>query len=63
MHERRPGGITGESPPFYAAIVARLADAAPQARVTTLQGAGHAPHFTHPAEWLEIVTRFAGEAG
>lgn len=48
-----------QSPPFFAAIISRLAAAIGQAEVTTLHGAGHLPHVTHPAEWVAVVREFA----
>jgi pimeloyl-ACP methyl ester carboxylesterase len=47
-----------ESPPWFAAIIARLADALPQADVRTLEGAGHIPHVTHPQDYVAGVIRF-----
>jgi pimeloyl-ACP methyl ester carboxylesterase len=52
-----------QSPPFFAPIIARLADRVPQAQVKTLNGAGHLPHLTHPSEWVGVVTAFARDAG
>ena len=51
-----------QSPPFYSAIVERLETVIPHARVRTIAGAGHMPHVTHPAEWLEVVRDFAAPA-
>ena len=51
-----------QSPPFFAAIIARLAEAMPSAQVQTIPGAGHIPHITHPAEWLAVVREFAGRS-
>lgn len=51
-----------QSPPFYAAIIAQLAEAAPRAEVRTIPGAGHLPHATHPAEWVGVVSDFARAA-
>ncbi len=51
-----------QSPPFFAAIVARLAEVMDHARVTTIPGAGHVPHQTHPAEWVALVREFANGA-
>jgi pimeloyl-ACP methyl ester carboxylesterase len=47
-----------QSPPFFAAIIARLAEEMNHARVTTIPGAGHVPHQTHPTEWVAVVEEF-----
>ena len=54
--------LTGgsESPPFFAAILARLAEAIDGAELRTLQGAGHIPHETQPAEYAALVKGFLG---
>ena len=51
------------SPPLFPAVVARIARAAPQARQHLFAGAGHVPHATHAAAWLEVVGGFLNEAG
>jgi pimeloyl-ACP methyl ester carboxylesterase len=48
-----------QSPPFFAAVIARLSQAMDDAQVQTLPGAGHVPHLTHPTEWLAVVNEFA----
>lgn len=48
-----------QSPPMFAAIVARLSAAMDSAEVRTLPGAGHVPHATHPADYVAVVSRFA----
>jgi pimeloyl-ACP methyl ester carboxylesterase len=50
------------SPPWFRTIVARLVDAIGGARLHTYRGAGHAPHVTHPAAYLEAVGAFLGGA-
>jgi pimeloyl-ACP methyl ester carboxylesterase len=52
-----------QSPPFFAAIISRLAEVIDRAHVTTIPDAGHVPHRTHPSEWLAVVTEFARGAG
>ncbi|MGW3045463.1 alpha/beta fold hydrolase [Kitasatospora sp. NPDC001159] len=47
-----------ESPPWFAVIVSRIAQALPRAQVRTLGGAGHIPHATHPAEYVDSLTGF-----
>ena len=56
--------VTGgtESPPFFDAINARVADAAPSAERKTLEGAGHVPHETHPAEYAQLIASFIASA-
>ena len=45
--------------PWFAPIMEALAGAAPQAELVTIDGAGHAPHQTHPGEYAAIVSSFA----
>ncbi|MFK0259244.1 alpha/beta fold hydrolase [Streptomyces sp. NPDC090445] len=47
-----------DSPPWFAAITARLSRALPQAQTHTYDGAGHVPHVTHPDEYANRVTTF-----
>jgi pimeloyl-ACP methyl ester carboxylesterase len=47
-----------QSPPWFAGIVAKLADVVDGAMVWTYRGAGHAPHLTHPDDYLAAVTEF-----
>ena len=47
--------------PWFAPIVAALAAAAPQARLVTIEGAGHAPHQSHPGEYAAVLSSFALE--
>jgi pimeloyl-ACP methyl ester carboxylesterase len=47
-----------ESPPWFPPIVAKLAAAIESANVLTYSGAGHAPHLTHPDDYLAGVTEF-----
>jgi pimeloyl-ACP methyl ester carboxylesterase len=47
-----------ESPPLFAPIVAKLAGAIGHAEAHTYRGAGHAPHLTHPGDYLAAVTDF-----
>ena len=50
------------SPPLFPAVVARIARAVPQGRQHLFAGAGHVPHATHPAAWLEVVGSFLNDA-
>ena len=45
----------GESPSWFAPIVAKLAGAIVHARVHTFTDAGHAPHLTHPDDYLATL--------
>ncbi|MFE9389927.1 alpha/beta fold hydrolase [Streptomyces sp. NPDC006784] len=60
-----PALVTGgtASPPWFATVTARIADALPQAQVHTFEGAGHIPHVTHPRDYVDAVTRFLRTAG
>ena len=49
-----------ESPPFFAAIADRIAQAVPDARRLVIEGAGHVPHQTHPDEYVGLVRSFIG---
>jgi pimeloyl-ACP methyl ester carboxylesterase len=48
-----------QSPPFFLAIVEKVASALPNAQRITFAGAGHVPHSTHPGEYAEAVLAFA----
>jgi pimeloyl-ACP methyl ester carboxylesterase len=54
--------LTGgdQSPPFFAAILDRLAAAMLRAERHVYAGAGHVPHVTHPDEYVGTVSTFAG---
>jgi pimeloyl-ACP methyl ester carboxylesterase len=47
-----------ESPPWFAPIVTTLAAAIGTAEVHTYSGAGHAPHLTHPGDYVTTVMGF-----
>jgi pimeloyl-ACP methyl ester carboxylesterase len=47
-----------QSPPFFSAILDKIAAAVPQAQQYTFRGAGHVPHLTHAEEYVRIVTGF-----
>ena len=47
-----------QSPPFFGTILDRIAEALPQARRHTFNGAGHVPHLTHPDDFVSIVGGF-----
>jgi pimeloyl-ACP methyl ester carboxylesterase len=53
-----------QSPPFFPAIVARIARTMSHAQLYAFADAGHVPHLSHPDEYLNVLTRFlAGESG
>ena len=47
-----------ESPAWFPPIVVKLGNAVGHAEVHTYRGAGHAPHLTHPGDYLATVTDF-----
>ncbi|MFB7787012.1 alpha/beta fold hydrolase [Streptomyces vinaceus] len=51
-----------QGPPFFAAVLDRLAEVLPRTRRTTFDGAGHMPHVTHPQEYVAALTGFIREA-
>jgi pimeloyl-ACP methyl ester carboxylesterase len=56
----RPALLTrgDHSPPPFAPVVAKLAEALPRVEVVTLPGAGHIPHATHPEAYVEAIMAF-----
>jgi pimeloyl-ACP methyl ester carboxylesterase len=48
------------SPPFFGPILDTVAQAVPHARRHTYNGAGHAPHLTHPDHFVRVVGGFIG---
>jgi pimeloyl-ACP methyl ester carboxylesterase len=46
------------SPPVFAPVVDRLAAVLQRAQVVTFPGAGHVPHLSHPAAYVEAVAEF-----
>jgi pimeloyl-ACP methyl ester carboxylesterase len=47
-----------QSPPWFPGIVAKLAELVDGATVWTYRGGGHAPHITHPDDYIAAVTEF-----
>jgi pimeloyl-ACP methyl ester carboxylesterase len=45
----------GASLPTYGPVATIVAEALPRARRHVIQGAGHAPHLSHPADFAELV--------
>lgn len=50
--------IGDQSAPFFPPVVSRVAAALPAATTRTYAGAGHVPHVSHPAEYVDGVTEF-----
>jgi pimeloyl-ACP methyl ester carboxylesterase len=46
------------SPPFFPAVVARIAKAMPTAERMVFGGAAHVPHASHPAEFVAAIAGF-----
>ena len=46
------------SPAWFSPIVAKLTGAIGHAGAHTYRGAGHAPHLTHPGDYLATVMDF-----
>jgi len=57
----RPAMLSGggESPPFFGAVLDKLAGALPRATRATVAGAGHVPHLSHPDHYVRMVADFA----
>lgn len=47
-----------QSPSHYGLILERLAEVLPHAERLTFPAAGHIPHVTHPAAYVEAITAF-----
>src|SRR5688500_2097360 len=47
-----------ESPPWFRLIASRLGEAIPGSATHTYRGGGHAPHLTHPEDYLSVVGEF-----
>ena len=48
----------GQSPPWFPKIMSKLAGAIDGAERLTFADAGHAPHLTHPDEYVRAVVDF-----
>jgi pimeloyl-ACP methyl ester carboxylesterase len=48
----------GQSPPIFAPVVTRLAEALPRVEVLAFPGAGHIPHVTDPDAYVETIIAF-----
>lgn len=49
------------SAPFFPLVVQRVARVLPNVRQLTLDGVGHVPHLTHPADYVAVVRGFVAE--
>jgi pimeloyl-ACP methyl ester carboxylesterase len=47
-----------QSPPTFAPVVTKLAEALPRVEVVTFPGAGHIPHATHPETYADAMMAF-----
>jgi pimeloyl-ACP methyl ester carboxylesterase len=50
-----------QSPPFFPAIVGKLATATSRAELRHLAGVGHIPHVSHPTEYAQLVRSFIAD--
>jgi pimeloyl-ACP methyl ester carboxylesterase len=51
--------VGSQSPPFFPMVMDRVARALPHAVRHTFASAGHAPHVTHPDDYVDVVASFA----
>jgi len=49
--------VGSESPPTFAAVIARLVELIPNAVRETIDGAAHVPQLTTPDRFVEVTTR------
>ncbi|TVP68146.1 MAG: alpha/beta hydrolase [Nitriliruptor sp.] len=59
----RPALLTfgDQSPPSYAPVITKLAEALPSVEVSTLPGVGHVPHMEHPETYVDALTAFVNK--
>ena len=57
----RPALLTQgtQSPPQYASVITKLAEALPSVEVHTFNGTGHVPHMEHPDAYTDALVAFA----
>jgi pimeloyl-ACP methyl ester carboxylesterase len=48
-----------QSPPFFGAVLDKVATVLPQAESHVYVGAGHNPHMTHPEDYVRTLSGFA----
>lgn len=51
------------SPPFFPMVLDQLAKVLPQATRKILEGAGHVPHMSHSAEYIQLIKAFCSSNG
>ena len=51
-----------QSPPFFGMILDSVGMVLGEAQHHTFRGAGHVPHVTHPADFVDVVTAFINAA-
>lgn len=51
-----------ESPVFFPLVIDKLMQAIPHAKRMVIDGAGHVPHMSHPAKFVEMVRNFISRA-
>jgi pimeloyl-ACP methyl ester carboxylesterase len=47
-----------ETAPFFTMVLDKLAGVLPNATRKKIAGSGHAPHWTHPQEYVAEITEF-----
>jgi pimeloyl-ACP methyl ester carboxylesterase len=47
-----------QSPPFFLMVLDKLSRALPHAKRTVFEGAGHVPHLSHPAQYIQVVREY-----
>lgn len=50
--------VGDQSPPQFAPVITKLAEALPSVEVRTFTGAGHVPHMEHPQAYVEALAAF-----
>jgi 2-succinyl-6-hydroxy-2,4-cyclohexadiene-1-carboxylate synthase len=55
--------VAGEHDPRYTSAALRMAERIPDARVTIVPDAGHAPHLERPELFAEILDEYLGDGG
>ncbi len=65
FHFKKPAMLSygGKSPPFFRPVIEKLGRAMPGSKVLSYAKAGHAPHISHPDEFVSRVTAFAKQSG
>jgi pimeloyl-ACP methyl ester carboxylesterase len=50
--------VGGQSPPFFPAVVSRIASVLPHSARHSYERAGHVPHQSHPDEFVDVLRGF-----